>query len=361
MAIGKRGANHWGAGLAYGAFGTWMTSAARKGRLAIVAATAADHAERNVVLKTGSVVFGREMRPGGTNLEAGSNLAGLTYGRFRRLVRGMGHSTEGSQQGRPVRLSDAVARQIQARLDDRVDCGGAALLLGVHRSAAAEIIASDLFPPSLDPERRARGEYTVERTAVAAFVAGFEPARETGARPDDARPVMRAATAAGASLVEVLRWVREGRVPVVGVDAQAVGLRRLMVLTADVSRARMPDASGMTKKEAAERLGTKREAVRQLIELGYLRAENHSGVHWIRTEDVHAFEARFVRGPDVAARLGVHALSVPGRLARFGVEPAIGRDRCQMTFYERARVEAVLAAHRRRAACRRHGRLSAQA
>ncbi|MEE7492120.1 TniQ family protein [Methylobacterium oryzae] len=336
------GAGGWGAERAYGEFGTWLRGGVKKGSYTAMAAIAADHAERNVLLKSGSTVFGRKVQPSGAGLRSGGKLCGISPERFRRIAQDAGLYPATTRQGRPHRLPERAARDIQARLLDSINVVGAAAILGVHRKRAAEIVSSDLLPTHVDHARRAKGFYTVERAALADLLASLAPKETSHVVGDYAYPVTKVARSVGVPLTDVLRWIRDGRVTVVRLDEAAIGLQRLLVRTHDVIRVRKRERFGMSINEVAKRLGTKWEAVGQLVTMGYLKAERRGDVRWIEKDDVAAFEARYMRGPEAASLMGLHWKWAPRELAKLGVVPAIGRDRCQMTFYERSAAEAAI-------------------
>lgn len=339
------GVRQWGTRIAYGDFGNWLSRNADVPAYAEILAIALAHAEANVTLKRGTVVFGATVgSEAGLNLVEAAQRSGTSLVRFTRILRTMGHLPEAKQQGTPALVPPTLVDEIGARLADCIDANGLADVLGIGAVGASKIIKAGLVKPFVMAGADRAGIHSIDRAHALELVATLEArAGEPGEHP--LVDIATAAPHAYLTVVEAIQWVLGGELPVRGVDHAAVGLRRILVSMPDIfGTKRRLSGRAMTLNDAAKVLGVKWEAIRQLVTSGHLVAEQRSDGWVIEQDQVDAFAARFIKGSEVAARLGTVSKWVPKALAPHGVEPAIGTDVCRSVFYLAEDVERALAA-----------------
>jgi hypothetical protein len=334
------GPRQWGVGVAYGGFGTWLAANAHVESYGEILAIVRRHARANVTLKRGTLLFGEAIgEEAGLNLAEASDRCGIGAIRLSRILRAHGHMPKTRQQGTPVLLDHALVDSIAERLRDCVDANGLAEILGIGAVLASKIVKAGLVIPFVQAGAGRLGAYAIERSQAADLVARLEARLgEPGEHP--LVDIATAAPQAYVTVVEAIQWVLAGDLPVRGVDRHAIGLRRVLVTVQDVmATKRRLSGRAMTLNDAAKAIGVKWEAIRQLVSAGHLVAEQRTDGWVIEQADVEAFMGSYVKGADVAARLGTLSKWLPQRL---GVEPAIGRDVCRSVFYRVEDVEMAL-------------------
>lgn len=150
-------------------------------------------------------------------------------------------------------------------------------MLGVGHAVASALAEAGLLPTLVEAGKDRIGIHVIERGAVEDLLRRLEPATP-GPRPADASPLPAVAPRGYASVVEAVRWALDGKLPVVGVEPTAVGLRTLLVRPGDLSRVRNRERhGGLSVNEVAARLRTNWAVVRQLVALGHLMAREEAG------------------------------------------------------------------------------------
>lgn len=332
-----RAGSRWGLYLAYGEFAVWLTSVAKNSAYREVVRIARDHAEAHVVLKRNAAVFGAADRARTLNLQEAAVLCGIGHVRLARILRAKGSMPAETQRGRPVLLDPEVVEGIRVRLADSVDLGGAAPVLDVTKAVVSSLVEAGHLDAFVEGSSGRLGIYAIERTSVADLLARLE--RRAGPERPGAglHGLPKAAANNYASVADAVGWILAGTLQVRGVDPDATGLNRYLLAGGDVIRARRAAAGrGLSFNDAATELGVKWDVVADLHRIGVLAATERNDGWEVAREDLGGFVAEYVKGSDVARALGLHWTWAPRELAKKGILPAIGRDRCRSTFYRRA-------------------------
>jgi len=216
----------------------------------------------------------------------------------------------------------------------------------VHRLVEGGILVSMPHVNVLGPKGWAFGADAVESlldevsrvnpgTAVAGRMVGFEHAAEALRRR-------------GVDLAGAIGLVKSGRLAVAGIQADAVGLKRLRFLAGqvrDMCRDLQCEAP-LTIQAAAERMGLKWAVVANLVSRGLLASEDASQDGWVAPAIADRFMAEHVTGGELARRRGTSPRALAMRLEQAGVVPIVGPgvDGSRLNIYRKdAELSAVLA------------------
>ncbi|WP_377843863.1 TniQ family protein [Bosea sp. UC22_33] len=333
----------WGLAHAYGPFARWLASRHEEPAFTTAIRLARSHARRNVTLKHNSLVFAAKHDRTTPNLAEAANSCGIGTRRFRKLSVSVDLLPPKKLQGRPAPLSNRAVRLLGDRIRNSVTNAGAAKLLGIGRHAVTKLIDAGLLKTLDDARHGPRREQTIELCEIDKLIArielncGNEKPGETWA------PLLSVAPRSYVSIATAIEWVLAGTIDVKLVPGVAIGLQRFCLDPSQVVRKKR-DLGGdrITILDAADHLKIKWQAVKQLVELEYIEAEQSTTGWTIATESLRAFEARFVKGTEVAERLNMHWSWAPRYLASKGIQPAISRQKCRSIFYLRTEVSQHL-------------------
>ena len=318
----------YGARKALGPFYAWLRGVelpqVKEMVLAVVRSTVADD-PMTVHRMHRSRLIGRQSEGLSALAQAAAVLGTSTATAKRMLERDA--VSEG--RGMPMAIPVAAIERLAAAGRGKLTLAETAAQLGVSKSRTRRLISAGTFGAA----ERTASHWTVEGEAVRKLLSGLEGGVVVaGVGPqvgfDHVAEAMRRR---GVDLPGTIQAIRSGRIRAVGVDAGAVGLKRLVFNQAMV-RAVCRGFDRSTIQVAAERMGLKWEVVRHLLERGLLAGTDAASVA--------AFDAEFVSGATLAVvrRTSPRALAVA--LARDGVEPVTGPgvDGGRQNFYAKSRV-----------------------
>ncbi|MDR6829409.1 hypothetical protein J2X48_003527 [Bosea sp. BE271] len=329
----------WGVEHAYGPFARWLASRSEGTAFKTALKLARSHARRNVTLKQSSQVFAAKYDRSTPSLAEAANACGVGSRRFRKLAVSVDLLPATKLQGRPAPLSNRAVRLFGDRIRSSVTNAGAAKLLGIGRHAVTKLIEAGLLKTLDDARHGPRREQTIEICEIEDLFARIKHACGDEKPGEVWAPLLTVAPRSYVSVDTVIEWALAGTIEVKFVPDGAIGLQRFHVDPSQVVR-RKRDLGGdrITILDAAGRLKIKWQAVKQLVELDHIAAEQSTTGWTIETDSLRAFETKFVRGAEVAERLDMHWSWAPRFLASKGIQPAISREHCRSIFYLRSDV-----------------------
>ena len=212
--------------------------------------------------------------------------------------------------------------------DAHLDRKAAARRLGVSKEALLSLEAAGVL--GTVPEEGRIVEFRIYRVAdIDGLFRRLEGAAVPATSPaPGGRLVHVDALARHSSTVEVLRAVLEGRLVPHGLDAGAVGVRRLLFAPTNVSRLSAPASRTLSVVEAAEVMRVKPEVCLHWARMGLLASTEggrrpEKGTR-ISREAIAGFASRYLLAPEYAAWHGVGTKWVARHLAKLGVAPVSG-------------------------------------
>lgn len=324
----------WGVQAAYGSsFALWFSGRVKAGAYSSIAPIVVRHAKSRVLLKSGSTVFGKTSSETALTLSAAAKLCGVGRGRLNEFLRLTGVILPGKHQGMPLRLPFALAQEYAERFADCLKLSDTADLLGIGEAPLADLVKAKRLPAMIEGGGKLQ-DYAIERREVERLLNRLESLSAGDSTPT-LLPITKA-FAGKAGVSTLVGWALDGLLPIRAIDENAIGLQRLMVKRSDVLQLnRVERNDEITIQKAAERLGIKWEAVKQLLNLEYLKLDGK----FVTSNSIESFERHYVKGSDVAASLNMHWKWAPRKLAQIGIEPVIDRTQCRSVFYARAQVE----------------------
>lgn len=329
----------WGVMHAYGPFARWLASRSQEPAFRTALSLARSHARRHVTLKHNSHVFAAQHGRVTASLQEAARSCGIGIRRFRKLAISGDLLPAAKLQGRPASLSNRDVQLFGERIRNSVTNAGAAKLLGIGRHTVTKLIEVGLLKTLDDDRHGPRREQTIEICEIEALFCRIKRACGDVKPGDTWAPILSVAPRSYVSVVVAIDWALAGAIEVAFIPDGATGLQRFHVDPSQVVR-RKRDLGGdrITILDAADRLKIKWQAVKQLVELDHIEAEQSTTGWTVATQSLRAFEARFVKGAEVAERLNMHWSWTPRFLASKGIQPAIGREQCRSIFYLRSDV-----------------------
>jgi hypothetical protein len=329
----------WGVEHAYGPFARWLASRNEEKAFKTALRLARSHARRNVTLKHSSHVFAAKHDRVTPSLGEAAESCGIGTRRFRKLAVSLDLLPALKLQGRPAPLSNREVRLFGDRIRNSVTNAGAAKLLGIGRHAVTKLIEAGLLKTLDDARHGPRREQTIEVCEIEGLLTRIKHACGDVEAGETWAQLLTVAPRSYVSVATAIEWALAGAIEVKFVPDGAIGLQRFHVEPCQVVR-RKRDLGGdrITILDAAGRLKIKWQAVKQLVELDHIEAEQSTTGWTVATESLRTFEARFVKGAEVAERLNMHWSWTPRFLASKGIQPAISREQCRSIFYLRSDV-----------------------
>jgi len=322
----------WGLDHAYGPFYVWLDQHAGPDALtAPLRATLAEHAVRNVTLKTGRKVAKVEVPAApGVDLTSAAAQWGMTFERFRRVATVMGILPEKSLRGRPARLDEGRVAELAPVMRDSKTLDEAADELGIANHVAAKLIGPELLPAVL-PGRKDRAHrlnmWILHGDAPSSLLTRLMVRAERG--PFDApflESISLAARIARAPLTDLIELVLDGRLTVRAIDPSRTGLQSLMVSTSEAKLAlRRSRVAGFIVTEAAAELGWPEAMLTRLRREGRIAVRSHGRIFAVERGEVDRLRAAYVGTSELRGLLGKGDEPLVTTLTRFGVEPAFVR------------------------------------
>lgn len=212
--------------------------------------------------------------------------------------------------------------------DAHLDRKAAAGRLGVSKETLFSLESAGLLETV--PEDARIVEFRIYRTAdIDDLLRRLEGVAVPTLSPLPAGRLVRAdALARYSSTVEVLRAVLDGRLSPHRIDANAIGVRRLLFAPTNVSRLSAPTSRTLSVVEAAEVMGVKPEVCLHWTRIGLLASTEgvrrpEKGTRICR-EAITGFGSRYLLAPEYAAKHGVGTKWVARHLGKMGVTPVTG-------------------------------------
>jgi TniQ len=291
-----------------------------------------DHAVGRGVIAAQETPFGPRFSSALT-LTAAAKALPVGYKTAREVIARQGLIPAGSRRGVATHIPQSHLPGIRAQLtkSTAVDIAG---LLGIGRGQARALIKG--MAPSILPGMSSEAVVDDLLFKLCRLARGTE--REL---PSRGLPLPKACQAAGVSIAEAVPALLVGRIVMSSVDPDAQGLFRVIVST-DMLRSLRPKATTLQICDVASRLAVHPEAVRNLIERGYLSRGDQQGK--VDDREVRQFSKRYIRGKDVAAALKTSPKAAVQWLRGWGLEPSIGPPACRAIFFERTRATEYLGA-----------------
>lgn len=307
---------------AYGEFYNWVRNLPDDGPCARLKRSLAEHARRNIVLKTGTRLDGRErVVPDGVAVSEAAHGCGMAYVRFRRLLQRLGVPIAGGGPGRRAEIARADYDGLAARLK------GFRIL---------KEVASDLAMSLTDVADAARaghveaivlGEGTAdwvfpEHAAGKLLSTLRGKASRTAEATPDLLPLHGAAVASGVSVVDVLGLILADRLAVT-VDAAAEGVDTFRVDARSLASL-VVASDGMAIGIAARRLGLTQGGMDAVLAAGLLRTIDAAGRRRVDPAEIARFKQEWVTVTQLREAMGVGSLQpVVSALAAAGVPAAV--------------------------------------
>lgn len=211
-------------------------------------------------------------------------------------------------------------------------------LLGLSRKHTRMLAASGILPSVHAAGASGLGQWMFERKRVDTLIAVMHamlipviPRKTVGLNT-----AIEAFRRRGADIGSLIAVVREGKLPVAGLDEARTGLMRLRFGWHDlrsVCRELEAARQHLTFQATAERLGLKWQVVSHLIAVGLLASDSEG----IALVAIKAFRETFVSGAELARRAKTSPRQLAKLLGKRGIMPVVGPgiDGSRQNFYRR--------------------------
>ncbi len=340
---GKRRGN-WGINKAYGQFHTWVLELPPSPLATALREHIFVHANRNVLLKTGSSLAPDDQTQG-YQLREAADLAGMSYGKFRRIAIELGLLPPRGVKGRPARLDREQVEEIASRFRGSKTMDAIADELGITYSAMMPIIEDGLLVPLMRAGRSGLNSYDFPADCASGLLASMPAVvRVSGHRESELIPLPIAAQRARITVSNGIRMSQMGRILVRGIDEKAIGLQRYLVdMTEVVNACRRQRLPGCSKREAAKLIGVPYNAMLDFVERGVISAIMQGKEVVVEVAEIERFQREYVAVPELSEILGMkRSRETIALLAKAGVEPVCPRPPFWKVLYRRD--EAITAA-----------------
>jgi hypothetical protein len=231
---------------------------------------------------------------------------------------------DGDGRGIPM-VFDRQAVSAYAEVANRsVTLAEAARLLGVSKDRFRRLANAGVLGHVHRASERGLGTWAIDRAEIAGFVRKLEAdgAPVTGEDIVGFEFAVEALRLRGRRFVEVVEMIGYGVLPVAGIDARAIGLKRLRFRRSDVRLVgrEADERPRITIAEAAARLGMKWEMVAHLVRRGLIGSDGND----LDAAEVERFALDHVTGAELARRRGTSPRALATRLASDGILPVVG-------------------------------------
>jgi len=243
---------------------------------------------------------------------------------------------------------------LKADIESLVRISGLATTLGCGEAFARALTAPQRIPPATGLAADLFGHPCWRRKDAHAFVADLEARRivSTGAQPISCTDALKILKAKGLRASHMADALISGTLKVIGIDAAAVGLRRLLVdkqavkgLTAECAGSERH----LSIPEAGRLLGVKDQVAYAWVRLGLLQIYSKSGVGRrgarVNKHALDSFCANYLLGRELETGLKVSRGWAAERLIAAGVRPVSGPmvDGSPMCLFKRTEAMEVWA------------------
>ena len=323
----------YGARKTLGAFYDWMTLMEPGSVKTVVAEAVRDFVERDPQLARRvhrSRLVGSDGVPGRVlGLTDAAQRVGRSGETVKRMMAtGMLPTAISEGRGVPMALDGEAVEVLAARLRDAVPLTGLARMLGVSRARTRCLVEAGLIRPVQRAGAAGWAQWAFEAAEIRSFLdrlAPGEPAPTTPSQTAGLDYVAEVLRRRGITLDRMMALILDGSLGVVGVDANATGLKQLRfdpVLVRVLCRG-LEIGPTMTIEAAAEQLGLKWQVAAHLVRAGHIEAV-HGGK--VAVASVEAFGKNYVTGASLARERRTSPRSLARKLADQGILPVVGPE-----------------------------------
>ena len=273
------------------------------------------------------------------NLKQAASLLGSSATRVKRLAKAGVIALEHEHgRGIPSSVRAKSLEQLTARSGRLLNLDETAKRLGISKSNVRGLVAADILVPVHQAKAAGLGRWAFDERDLTGLMDRLD-AHDVSDGSTELTAFTVAVTALGrrgVSMPQTLSLALRGELPVVGVNTSEVGLMRLRFAAQtlhEVCRRIEQDSGYVTLQAAAELLEVKWEVADHLNRIGLLP----SSPEGVSVRAIHEFQARYVKGSELARSLGTSPRAVASRLAALGVKPVTGSgvDGGRQTFFVR--------------------------
>ena len=271
------------------------------------------------------------------NLKQAASLLGSSTTRVKRLAKAGVIALEREHgRGIPSSVQAKSLEQLTARGGHLLNLEETAKRLGVSKANVRGLVAADILVPVHQAKAAGLGRWAFDERDLTDLMDRLEVkgVGRGSTEMTDFAVVVTALGRRGVSMPQTLSLALRGELPIVDVNPSEVGLRRLRFAAQtlhEVCRRIEQDSGYVTLQAAAELLEVKWEVAAHLNRIGLLP----SSPEGISVEVIRDFQARYVKGSELARNLGTSARALASRLASLGVKPVTGPgvDGGRQTFF----------------------------
>ena len=337
----RQGSGQWGMLHSYGDFYAWITSYPDGSAFAeAIKRAVADHAARNIVLKSGQTVAGVEVSQSErVEMAVAAKMWGMTFRRFRLVAEAVGLISKSSLRGRAAGLDPEAVRVWAVRFREAKSREEVGSELRIAPYVVASMIREGLLPTivNVQDEQTKRtailllpgdaAERLLEQLAAVAIPSDGAP---------DLLPLSEAARCGRAPLKKLIPLALAGKLTLRHAQGQP-GLDGFLMRRGEAQvamrRLRVP---GMTMREARMKLGLFANMAAQLRECGMLKTTKHGKFFVVSTDEFERFKAAYVTAGELASAFDLPCgQSATFALRRAGVAPVCDSDRFIQVLYRR--------------------------
>ncbi len=335
----------WGVTRAYGEFYYWVDALPQSAFADAMKGELADHARRNLLLKTGHELPDARAVDNGYLLSEAAARCGVAANKFRRMAVELGLMQSERRRGHPARLDRARVDAIAERFQGAMTMKDVARELNIKPDAMGAIIKDGVLTPMFYAGQSGLNNYDFAAGAADDLLARLAALPVRGTGPGERlAPLNVASQQSRITVSRGLRLVLDGIVQIAWVDRGASGISRFLVSPSALVRvARQEKAPGLTITDAAPLLGLSYNSTADFLKKKVLFPIPDVKGTYLAPSEVERFKRTYVTVPELSAILGTNRpRDAIALLTEAGVKADCERPAFWKVLYRRE--EAVAAA-----------------
>jgi hypothetical protein len=343
----KGGSRKWGTEHAYGDFYIWITRLSSKTAFGkALKAAVRDHATKKVTLKLGHKVAGLPVTlPDHVDVTTAAKMWDMDRIRFRRVAAIMGLMPKHKIQGQPARLDAKFISEFADTMRSRKTREQIADELGIANHVAGRLASAGVIPAIIDGKTDRDNRVNIwllPETAASDLLnrlrAAFREDQTLPLSDPGLASIPAASKTARISLINMIRLILEGGLPVRAIDQNAIGLKGFFVLKSEAVLAlRRKSVPEPTLTRVAKLLGYHPELLTQLRNRGLLKATK-VGIMWsISSDEIERLRSTYATTTELAQQFGLSdGRSIIRILSQMEIEPSCPRPPFHQVLYPRS-------------------------
>lgn len=256
-------------------------------------------------------------------VDAATLLGKSSTGVKRMVEAGLLPGVDGAGRGTPMLLDREPVEGLASVLSRAVPLAAAARLLGISKARVRRLVAAELLTPVHGGPAEGWARWVFDGAEIERLldqlssVDAVTPGRTVGF--DHAAKALQRR---GVGIDGFVRGVLNNDLRVVGIDAGALGLKRLWFAQSEVHAfcRQLETGDHLTIEVAAERLGLKWEVVRHLVRNGLIESSEAG----ISLAALSRFQVEFISGAALASKYRRSPRNLVIWLEASGIKPIVG-------------------------------------